>query len=95
MSVLLYSEQSSTVRNGHRREKTCLPWFANSKGADQPGHPRSLISAFVFSVFESIISKHATNEIFEETGLNLALSETRKTGFLATRPINDDLSKTL
>ena len=32
---------------GPRREKPCLRWFANNKGADQPAHPRSLISAFV------------------------------------------------
>ena len=38
--------------------------FANNKGADQPGHPRSLISAFVIRVLESIISKLATSEIF-------------------------------
>ena len=28
------------------RENLSL-WFANNKGADQPAHPRSLISAFV------------------------------------------------
>ena len=33
--------------DGPQREKTCLRGFANSKGADQPAHPRSLISAFV------------------------------------------------
>ena len=32
---------------GPRREKTCLRGFANNTGADQPAHPRSLISAFV------------------------------------------------
>ena len=30
---------------GH--EKMCLMPYANNKGADQPAHPRSLISAFV------------------------------------------------
>ena len=39
-----------------RREKTFLRGFANSKGADQPAHPRSLISAFVNRVLERIIS---------------------------------------
>ena len=29
-----------------QREKTCLRGFANNKGADQPAHPRSLISSF-------------------------------------------------
>ena len=37
--------------------------FANNTGADQPGHPRSLISAFVILFLESIISGLATNEI--------------------------------
>ena len=81
---------------GPRREKTCLRWFTNNKGADQPVHPHILISAFVICFLESIIRKLATGEIslfylvsvVEETGLNLALSETRKTGFLATRPIS-------
>ena len=66
----------------------------NNTGADQPAHPRSLISAFVIRFLESIISKLATSEISifylvsvgEETGLNLAKSETQKTGFLAVRP---------
>ena len=34
-------------RYGPRRDKTCRWWFANNKGADQPAHARSLISAFV------------------------------------------------
>ena len=37
--------------------------FVNNKGADQPAHPRRLISAFVICVLESIISKLATREI--------------------------------
>ena len=37
--------------------------FANNKGADQPGHPYRLISAFVSHFLESIIYKLATSEI--------------------------------
>ena len=48
---------------GPRREKTCLRGFANNKGADQPAHPRSLISAFVFRLFESTISRPATSKV--------------------------------
>ena len=78
-----------------RCEKTCLWWFANNKGADQPAHPHSLISAFVICLFESIISRLAMNDISffylvsvaEQAGLILTLWETLKTGFLATRPI--------
>ena len=29
--------------------------YANNKGADQPGHPRSLISTFVVRYLDSII----------------------------------------
>ena len=48
---------------GPRREKTCLRGFANNTVADQPAHPRSLISAFVIRFLESIICKLATGEI--------------------------------
>ena len=48
---------------GPRREKTCLRGFGNITGADQPAHTRSLISAFVIRVLESIICKLATGEI--------------------------------
>ena len=73
-----------------------LSWgFANNTGANQPAHSHSLISAFVFSILESIICKLYTSEISifklvsvaEEKGFKFALSETPKTGFLATRPI--------
>ena len=47
---------------GPRREKTCLWEFANNKGADQPAHPRRLISAFVYCFFESVISYLVASE---------------------------------
>ena len=37
--------------------------YANNKGADQPAHPRSLTSAFVIRLVESILSNLATSEI--------------------------------
>ena len=57
---------------------------ANNIGADQPVHPRSLISAFVIRFLESIISKLTTSEVSifylvsvaDETGLSIALSQT-------------------
>ena len=52
-----------TKTYGPRREKTCLQGFANNTGLDQPVHPRSLISAFVIRLFESIISRPATSEL--------------------------------
>ena len=33
-----YTQQC--ISYGHSREKICLRWFANNKGADQPAHPR-------------------------------------------------------
>ena len=40
--------------------------FANNKCADQPAHPRRLISGFVIRDAESIISKLGTGKIFIE-----------------------------
>ena len=37
--------------------------YANNKGADQPAHPRSLISAFVVRCLDSIISLVSISEI--------------------------------
>ena len=77
---------------GPRREKTMV---SKNTGADQPAHPYSLISAFVFRFLERITSKLARSEIStillvyvaEQAGLNLPLSEILKTGVLASRPI--------
>ena len=61
-TVLLCTHHMFWLRNkklvqiGPRPEKSCLPGFAKNKGADQPVHPRSLISAFVIRLLESIIS---------------------------------------
>ena len=52
----------SKISNGPQLEKTCLRGFANNTGADQPAHPRSLISAFVIRFLESIMCKLATGE---------------------------------
>ena len=48
---------------GPQREKTCLRGFANNTGADQPAHPRSLISAFVIRFLDNTICKLPTGEI--------------------------------
>ena len=58
-------------------------------------HTRSLISTFVIRYLESIVDKLSTYiisifylvSVAEETGLKLSLSETPKTGFVATQPI--------
>ena len=49
---LFFSKQGNEL--GH--EKMCLMPCANNKGADQPAHLRSLISAFVVHCLDSIIS---------------------------------------
>ena len=72
--------------------KPVLP-YANNKGADQPAHPRSLISAFVVPCLDSIIpplaiAKISSLQLFcvaEQAGLSLIWSQTPKTGFLVTR----------
>ena len=48
---------------GPQREKPWLCGFANNTGADQPAHPRSLISAFAIRFLESFVCKRATGEI--------------------------------
>ena len=70
-------------------KKLLLP-YANNKGADQPAHPRSLISTFVVRCPDSKIPLLAVAEIsrlseIEQAGLNLTWSKTPKTGFLMTR----------
>ena len=46
LSYVPYGIEMNII-NGPRHEKTCLRGFANTTGADQPAHTRSLISAFV------------------------------------------------
>ena len=57
-----FSKKSKLIAHtayGPQREKTCHRGFTNITGADQPAHPRSLISAFVIRFLESIIRKLA------------------------------------
>ena len=76
---------------GH--EKTCLMSYANNKGADQPAHPRSLISAFVVRCLDSIkplvsvtkISSLRLASVAEQTSLSLTGRKLPKTRFLVTR----------
>ena len=59
----------------------------NNKGTGQPAHSHSLISAYVFHILESIISKLATSQIsmfslvfvIEQTGLGITWLETLET----------------
>ena len=56
----LYNVSYGT-ESGH--EEMCLMSYVNNKGADQPAHPRSLISAFVVRCLDSIISLDSIAEI--------------------------------
>ena len=70
-----------------------LMLYANNKGADQPAHPRSLISAFIVRCLDSIIPLVSISEISslhlasedEQSSLCLTWPETPKTGFLVMR----------
>ena len=48
---------------GFDARKTVFGGLQTKKSADQPAHPRRLISAFVIRLLESIVSKLATSEI--------------------------------
>ena len=58
--------------------------YANNKGADQPAHPRSLISAFVIRCLDSVMSLVSVTKISslmlasvaEQASLSLTWSET-------------------
>ena len=69
--------------------------YANNKGADQPGHLRSLISAFVIRCLDRIIplldiaeiSRPYLVSLAEQAGLSITWSQTPKTSFPVTRII--------
>ena len=69
--------------------RKCVMSYANNKGADQPAHPRSLLSTFVVCCLDSIISLESIAEISRpyvasvaaQAGLCLAWSETPEDTF--------------
>ena len=76
------------------REEFCHQGLqsANNKGTDQLAHPRSLIRAFAIYKLNSIAFKPAPSvtslfylvSVAEKAGLCMILSETVKTGFVAS-----------
>ena len=74
------------------REEFCHRSLQENKGADQLAHLRSLISAFAIHKLNSIVFKLAPSEISlfylvsvaEKAGFGMILSETLKTGFVAS-----------
>ena len=69
--------------------RKCLMPYANNKGADQPAHPRSLISAFVVRCLDSVMSLVSVTKISslllaslaEQASLSLTWSETPEDTF--------------
>ena len=63
--------------------------YANNKGADQPAHPRSLISAFVVCFLDSVMSLVSVTKlssfmlasVAEQASLSLTWSETPEDPF--------------
>ena len=73
--ICIHHAQNCSSR--HSRKVQISLGLVSNKGSDQPAHPHSLIRAFAFRSFESIISRLS---VIKETGLSLALSKTPKTG---------------
>ena len=79
--------------------------YANNKGADQPAHPRSLISTFVVCCLDSIIPLVSISEISSlylasvaaQAGLSLPWSQTKEAqrtccnsaGFMPTMDLDE------
>ena len=67
----------------------CLMSYANNKGADQPAHPRSLISAFIVGCLDSVMSLVSVTKISslmlasvaEQASLSLTWTETPEDTF--------------
>ena len=67
----------------------CLMSYANNKGADQPAHPRSLISTFVVRCLDSVMSLVSVTKISslmlasvpEQASLSVTWSETPENTF--------------
>ena len=61
----------------------CLMAYANNRGADQPVHPRSLISTFVVPCLDSMtcilapskLTRFKLASVAEQAGLNLTWSK--------------------
>ena len=83
---------SRPTLNYERCARNSAIGVCKKKGANQLAHPRSLISAFAIHKLNSIVSKLAPSEISlfylvsvaEGAGFGMILSETLKTGFVAS-----------
>ena len=88
----LLCQPSSPIINEPGHKKRCFMPYANSKGAHQPAHPRSLISAFVIRCLDSVMSLVSVTKlsslmlasVAEQANLSLTWSETPEDSFLVT-----------
>ena len=89
----IYAHLQDTPKNRKKkwagRVKTCFMSYSNNKDADQPAHPRSLISAFVIPYLDSVMSLVSVTEISslmlasvaEQASFSLTWSETPEDTF--------------
>ena len=86
LSIVLVISFSFNVNNWATSWQNLLLSYANNKGADQPAHPRSLISTCVVRCLDSIIPLVSISEILSiylasltaRAGLCLTWSQTTK-----------------
>ena len=91
-SIVVILNYSRPTLNYKRYARNSAVGVCKQKGADQLAHPRSLISAFAIHKLNSIVSKLAPSEISlfylvsvaEGAGFGMILSDTLKTGFVAS-----------
>ena len=77
--------------------------YANNKGADQPAHPRSLISTFIVRCRDSIItllaiakiSSHQLVSVAEQTDLSHTWSQTPEIRYSRGEELDKNPSQTM
>ena len=60
--IFIKCDRSNEQLYGPGHAKMCLMSYANNKGADQPAHPRSLISTFVVRCLDRIMALVSISE---------------------------------
>ena len=78
--------------NGPCRVKTCLWGFPIKRDSNQSAQLQRLArkfarSKFTYATFQNANNKGADQSTDAQAGLRLCCSQTQKTGFLASRPI--------
>ena len=96
---LLFFMRLSPIKRGRSRENQFMP-YVNNKGADEPAHLHSLISAFVVCCLDSIptlakskISSVKLKSAAEQASLSLTWLPTPKTSFLVMWLKLDQINK--